>query len=197
MNIATAEVREIAKLAFPDYTGKKFKVEAFQGPMRCDSYWSEGSRDYWVVLNLETGKSEPIPENGTPFSNGGKVSQELPINGALVLRAISRGVEAGITIYLRPENIRADMLPAPVDLDWKEKVVLSATRSLKSTYAGIKNYRFHEANERTGIALVQWEVARARLIERGLLNKAGAITDEGKNAIGWTDLSSLKPLVVA
>lgn len=83
-------------------------------------------------------------------------------------------------------------LPCHVELTVDEKIVLSATRSLKSSYNGLSNYRFHEASQTTGITQARWGAALGSLKARKLLNAAGAITDEGKNAIGWTDLRSLK-----
>lgn len=85
-----------------------------------------------------------------------------------------------------------DLIPPKPALAWAESVVLAATRSLKSSYAGIKNYRFYEAHERTGITETEWDSAKAVCIQKGLLNRAGAITDDGRNAIEWTRLESLK-----
>jgi hypothetical protein len=195
MHIQTPEVKELAAKAFPEYSGKRFEVEPFKGEMQLYSCWNGGSRDYWSFVNLASNKVAPVPENGTPWSNGGKIFRcgRLPENIALV--RWSRGRFESITIYLHPSNIRADMLPAPTELSWAEKVVLTATRSLKSSYAGIKNYRAVEAKQQTGITLPEWESAKAQLITRGMLNKAGAITDTGRNAIGFTQLYSLKRVV--
>ena len=73
----------------------------------------------------------------------------------------------GITIYVRPENA-VGMLPAPIELTWTEQVVLYACRSLKSSYAGISNYRLHEATRETGITGAEYELAKASLISRKL-----------------------------
>lgn len=73
-------------------------------------------------------------------------------------------------------------------------MVLAATRGLKSSYAGIKNYRFHAARESTGITEPEWNQAKDACMAKGLLNRAGAISDDGRNAIEWTQLESLKRL---
>lgn len=66
------------------------------------------------------------------------------------------------------------------DMSLNDKIVLAAAVGLKS-FA-----RFTEANEVTGITKEQWEATKASLAERKLLNKAGAATDAGRNAIsGW------------
>lgn len=133
-----------------------------------------------------------MPENGTPFVNGGKIFKvgRLPENVALVRHY--HGRFESITIYLNPANLRTDLLPPKPALDWAQSVVLAATRSLKSSYAGIRNYRFQEAHERTGITEAEWNSAKDACIASGLLNRAGAITDAGRNAIEWTRLEALK-----
>jgi hypothetical protein len=192
MNTKLPEVQELARRAFPGYTGRRFVVEPFTHPLTTTSYWDGGCRDYWCLINLATNRTWLVPENGTPFVNGGKTFKvgRLPENVALVRHY--QGRFESVTIYLNPANIRADMIPLKPALDWAEAVVLAATRSLKSSYAGIKNYRFHEAHERTGIIETEWDSAKAACIQKGLLNRAGAITDDGRNAIEWTRLESLK-----
>ncbi len=101
------------------------------------------------------------------------------------------GKDHGITIYVNPENI-SKMLPPAEETPWEEKVVLSATRSLKSSYGGIKDYRFYEASRETGITKPEWDKAKESLINKGMLNKSGAITDKGRNVIGNVDLYQLR-----
>lgn len=62
-----------------------------------------------------------------------------------------------------------------------ERTVLRYTQSLKSSYAGIKNYRFSESNRETGITLERWDAAKKNLIAGKFLNAVGAITDKGRN----------------
>lgn len=195
MRTQAEEVKEIALAAFPSYSGRKFTVAEFHGPKRLDSCWSEGSRDYFEFVNLESMRTHRVQENGTPWSNGGQILEcaELPLNVALVQHTIARGKDLGITIFVNGANL-SKLLPAPgasVELSRNELVVLVATRSLKSSYAGIKNYRFHEANEITKINLHEWEEAKASLQAKRLLNAAGAITDEGRNAVPFGDYSDL------
>ena len=194
MHTQHPEVIEMARCAFPAYTGRSFAIQPFAGEMATRSCWDGGSRDYWCLLNLATRKTWHVPENGTPFVNGGKSFKvgRLPANIALAHRRIFRGRDIGITLYLNPANIRADMIPAKPVMEWAESVVLAATRSLKSSYAGIKNYRFHEARSETGITETEWNAAKEACIRKGWLNRAGAITDDGRNVIEWTKLGSLR-----
>jgi hypothetical protein len=198
MYINSPEVRELAQRAFPSYNGKRYSVEPFSGPMTTTSCWNGGSRDYWCLVNLVTHKTWNVPENGTPFVYGGKAFKvgRLPENIALIRHKVG-GYEY-VTIYLNPANIRADMLPQKPALTWAQSVVLVATRSLKSSYAGILNYRRHAAQRETGITIEEWETAKAECQAKGFLNRAGAITDDGRNAVGFNQLHNMKrPLAAA
>lgn len=185
------EVQEIAKAAFPDYNGKKFGVTTFDGPMDLASHWDGGSRTYYAVINLGTMKSAEVPQSGTMFDKQTYRMSTLPPNFAVVEHRIFQGKDLGITIHVNPQSI-SKMLPKQDEVSWAEKVVLSATRSLKSSYAGVPDYRFQQALKQTTITKAEWDAAKVRLIQGGFLNRAGAITDKGKNAIGWTDLYKLK-----
>jgi hypothetical protein len=104
------------------------------------------------------------------------------IEGMIVIQE-SEGYRPSILIYVHPNNV-TKLIPmdnAP-ELPWIEKTVLIFTKSLKSSYAGIKNYRYHEAHRESGITLAEWEAAKVSLIIKGFLNKAGAITVDGRNA---------------
>jgi hypothetical protein len=184
------EVQEIAKVAFPDYNGKKFSVAQFQGPMDLASNWDGGSKRYYAVVNLSTMRTAEVPESGTMHTGGTYRITTLPPNMAVVAHSIFLGKDSGITIYVNQENL-SKLLPKPDEVSWAEKVVLSATRSLKSSYAGVKDYRFREALKDTGITKAEWDAAKESLIKKKMLNAAGAITNDGKNAIGWTDLRQL------
>ncbi len=92
-----------------------------------------------------------------------------------------------IEIHSAADNVTR-LLPAPTELTEDEEIVLVATRSLKPSYGGVSNYRFVRAKECAGIDLHRWEAARSALIARKLLNRAGAITVEGRNACPDHDL---------
>lgn len=183
------EVKDIVNRAFPEYTGRDFVVKTFDGPMQLRSYWDEGSKDYWVIMNLANGKSKRIPENGSIQNPKVYKISKLPPNFVVVNYFTGRIKR--VTVYVGQENL-TKMLPAPNEVSWYEKVVLSATRSLKSSYAGIPDYRFYQANKDTGITKQEWDQAKQNLISKGMLNRAGAITNDGRNAIGHKNLWALK-----
>ena len=176
----TAEIKRMAKLAFPNYTGRKFKLNNSGRPVNVTSYWDGGSRDYYAAVNLTTGESLAVPQNGTPF-DGGPIEPNgvrVPAGFVIAEHSIFAGQDMGITFHVDPETATA-FLPAPVELTSDETRVLECTRSLKSSYAGIKNYRFHQS----GLTREAWDAASNSLKSRKLLNKAGAITTAGRNAL--------------
>jgi hypothetical protein len=171
------------------YSGRTFQARVHEhGGMSLTSYWDGGSKSNYRVVELATMKSIPIPENGSGFTAVDRaygpagLPLDLPAAGyAVVEHSIFCGKDTGITIHLHAENAAA-LLPAPVELTWEERVVLAATKSLKSSYAGISDYRYHEAHRETRITRAEYDAAKGSLIARGMLNKAGAVTVAGKNA---------------
>ena len=63
-----------------------------------------------------------------------------------------------------------------------EKLVLIATAALKASYGGVSDCRAKALQER-GLSMARIEAARESLKAKKLLNKAGAITPDGRNAI--------------
>lgn len=180
------EVPEVLRRACRGYSGRKFEVKAATSVRFADNAWSGGTKsDYWGV-DLATGETFSPPRNdyGTLFT-GPEPTVQLEPGKAIVEHSRFCGSDMGIVFHVHPDNL-AKLLPAPAELSNDERIVLCFTRSLKSNYGGISNYRFHEATQRTRITLERWEAAKLTLISRGLLDKRGAITPAGKNAIGNT-----------
>lgn len=197
MHTQSPEAKAIAAAGFPGYSGRKIEVVQFAGTMNLSSCWEGGAKDEYEFVHLETMKAYSVPENGTPWSNGGKILQcsELPMNVALVQHS-RRGEHRWVTIYVRPENM-TKMLAAPAGpaLSDDEMIVLIATRSFKSSYAGRKNNRFYEANQETLISEKSWFAAKELLISKGFLNAAGAITDAGRNETESARLEQYRPKI--
>ncbi len=176
-------IRLMVSRAFPNYKGKQFKLAVSDSPINCASYWEGGSRSFFVFANLATGEvSNSVPAQSAfdrPVSGLDAVS--LPDGFVCLEHTISCGKDCGITIHIRTSNA-APLLPAQVELSKQENIVLAYTRCLKSSYNGIPSYRFHEAHLETGISQTEWDVAKATLIDRGLMTKQGALTVAGRNA---------------
>lgn len=175
-------MRRIASAAFPEYSGRKFKIMVSDSPINCASYWDGGSRDYFRFLNLETMQVSAVVPAQSAFDKPiqGIDNVTLPLGFACVEHSIFCGKDAGITVHIRPENA-AKFLPEPQAVTLNEEIVLQYTRALKNTYQGVSNYRFIEANRDMGIPASEWESAKSALISRGLLDARGAITVAGRN----------------
>jgi hypothetical protein len=191
MYINSPETRRIAAIAFPEWKGKKIEVRPFIGPMDLASGWSGGTRSDFVMINISTGATAEVPENGTIARRPVGELKSLPINCMLVEHTIFCGTDCGLTIYVNPENLNK-FVTGGDDLGLDHHIVLTATANLKSSYAGISNYRFHEASRETGITAERWETAKSFLISNSYLNKAGAITDKGRNARKYNNLFEVK-----
>ena len=195
MYIEKQDIAELVKATYPDYTGRKFKVQTAT-KYRLSNYWDGGTKNFAKFAKYENGwKVLPAPATTTdPFNGIAHATMDIPKNGLVVEHSIFCGKDAGITVYLHPESeYLPKFLPAEKSiLTREEKIVLAAIRTYKSSYAGVSNYRYHAAHRETGISLTAYEGAKSRLIEAGYLTRAGAITLKGRNTIGTTDIYQLK-----
>ena len=175
-------LKRIVAATFPRYKGRKFKLST-RIPTSLDSYWYGGSKCSYAFYCLDTGKTFDVHINHPAFeANQPRDLEELPRRIIIVEHSYFCGRDMGITIYANQADL-APLLPEQTELTEDERIVLKYTRSLKPSYNGISNYRFHEAQRSTGITAERWEAAKASLIGIKCLNKAGAITAKGRNAI--------------
>ncbi len=175
-------VDRIIKAAYPDYAGRKISIEvvARDTMFTLRSYWDGGCRDYWTFVSLADMRIMQVSQNGSVFDKQAHQSS-IPPGVALIQRAYS-GSRQRVVIHIGSEDA-ALCLPAPAQISHNQAIVLSATRSFKPCYAGQSNYRFSQAHRQTGISREQWDGAKGECQEQGWLNKAGAITATGRNAI--------------
>lgn len=108
MKTNAKEVKVVGKVAFPDYSGRKFFL-SHKFPIELDSFWDEGSRTYFSFVDLETQKVFEVHSNHPAFEPNQprtlRNPQALPVNVVLVSRAICMGHESGITVYCRQEQL--------------------------------------------------------------------------------------------
>ena len=100
-------IAKILRATYPDYRGRKVYVDPSDGPVDVRSYWSEGSRDYFVAVDLRTMRTIAVPQNGTPF-DGGPLSPNgviPPVGYAIVEHSIFCGKDVGITIHVHPDSM--------------------------------------------------------------------------------------------
>jgi len=178
----TDDIRKIVKACYPQYNGKTIQISDTP-PKTCRSYWDGGSKRYYVLYSLSDGRTMEVGTNH-PFFEPDKPYElrELPKDVLLVQHNIFQGKDLGITIFANQENMQ-HMLPDPMELPDNEIIVLLYTAHLKSSYAGQSNYRRYSAVRDNKITKEGWDAAKAKLIESKHLNKAGAITAKGRNAI--------------
>ena len=175
------------------YSGKRFQVQVCETvTIPADAgLWSGGSRDVFSAIELSTGRQVNWPgQNTAPWDNERRAAEVSLAPDFAVVRH-TQGCYSDMTFYIHPLNAAA-LLPAPVELsDW-DKIVLKATRNFKSSYGGKDRYQM-ALNEAGGFGIRNcaqdfpcrrdWELTKQALVDHGFLNKAGAITPSGRNAI--------------
>ena len=179
-------VDELIRAAFPGLTCQRAEAIVTESVRFYGTNWDEGNRRDYVIVRLVDRQTFRIEE--APFMERSELHEKtykLPPGFVVVVHVIGRYEH--VEIHTAADNVTR-LLPAPTELTEDEEIVLVATRSLKASYGGVSNYRFVEAGRYTGIDLHRWETAKASLIAKKLLNKAGAIIVEGRNACPKHDL---------
>jgi len=179
-------VDELIRAAFPGYTRQRVQGRIEDRISFYGTNWDEGGKRDYVIVWLADKATFRIHE--APFLRRSALHEnsfELPPGFVVVVHAMGRYDH--IKIISAAASI-TPLLSAPEGLTEDEEIVLVATRSLKPSYNGVSNHRFVEERRYTGITPERYEAAKASLIEKKLLNKAGAITVEGRNACPSHDL---------
>lgn len=176
-------VEKIIGAAFPGWRGQRVVAVVTDTVTLHGTMWDEGSKRDYVFLRLADMARVDVPqEQYGARSDAHHTPIPIP-DGVVVVVLDIWGQREKIEIHSPAANI-TPMLSAPPDLTDDERTVLKATAAWKSSYGGIKNYRFTEASRYTGITQERWDAAKDSLIGKRFLNRAGAITPEGRNAIG-------------
>jgi len=176
--------KRIIKATFPEYAGNQFKIRLAETFIP-DSSWEGGSRTKWKLVTRDGKLLDP----GLTFSSGpfnpksAFQPQQIPKNSIIVTHTYFQGKDLGIEILIRPDEYDTFQLKPSGEITPEEKIVLKYTSSLKSSYGGIKEYRFYEASRKEGITREKWYSAIDTCISKGLLTKGKAITVKGRNAL--------------
>jgi hypothetical protein len=174
------------------YSGKKFKaVVTTQVTIPSDAgLWSGGTRNTFQLVHLETGKAVQASDNMSSPWNANRKDQNISLQAgfAVVEHSLFCGKDMGLTFYVHPDNASALLPPPSAELSAFEQIVLNATCAYKSSYNGRDRYDMAKDDRRWGPqqdepfpTRDQWQAAKAALIAKGLLNKAGAVTPAGRN----------------
>ncbi len=111
MDKMSNEQRAIAKRAYPEYKGRKFKVSSCKTYFMSD-YWSEGSRNYVVAVNLATGDIvHPTQLAHNPYNPAAVSSFRIPAGVALIEHSIFCGHDCGLT-WITVESLQLTEGPA-------------------------------------------------------------------------------------
>jgi hypothetical protein len=183
------QVAAIVAGTYPDYRGNKIRVIPAETVTFQNLNWQGGTRSQYRACDLSGGPLGSLDKWNQvhPRDNAAESSEiRLPEGAAIVEHSLDRGKDTGLRIYIRPADM-PNLLPAPVALSSIERAVLVATRSYKSSYGGRDRYQMARDDAPGKIAdfpsRAQWDAAKIALAERGLLTKAGGITNAGRNAI--------------
>ena len=104
MKTTDPKIKAIAKHAYPDYKGRKFYVEIWDGkPIDITSYWDGGSRTYFRFVRAD-GRMLVPPETA-PWVQAKENREAVLVPGvALVRHTYFCGHECGITVILHPDD---------------------------------------------------------------------------------------------
>jgi hypothetical protein len=184
------------------YRGNKFRVEVTES-VHIPSHaglWDGGSRNTFRGVRLVDGAEVPLSDNmSAPWdAKRQDFTAKLAPGIAVVEHSTFCGKDMGLRIYVHPSDA-APMLPAPIELTAVERLVLDYTATHKASYMGKdrfamalddfrrdRDYGHCSSPIRAAVSRLDrpmWDAAKASLIARGMLNKAGAITTMGRNAI--------------
>ncbi|MGH2397536.1 MAG: hypothetical protein ACRDFW_11235 [bacterium] len=108
------DVKALAKLAYPDYAGRKFRVCSTRRTYSMADYWSDGSRNFAVAVDLATGRIvEPREAAHNPLvGRAAHATFEIPAGVGILERAVFCGRQLGITLYVAPAQALATAIDA-------------------------------------------------------------------------------------
>lgn len=105
-----AEIKRLARLAFPEYKGRKFRYSERRSYSMSD-FWDGGSREYVKAVDLAAPNLAQSPSalSGIPWSGAATAAFQIPAGVALVTHSIFQGRDCGITVIVA--CIDAECLP--------------------------------------------------------------------------------------
>ena len=107
MKVKKSDIWPIVSEVFPNYTGRKFRVEARESITFYDTNWGGGTRNQYAAVSLSTGKSG-VYTAPAPWVNivEGSRAEILP-DVVIVCHSIFCGTDTGITVYAHPSRFPA------------------------------------------------------------------------------------------
>lgn len=102
--LTKAQAWPIVSQAFPNYTGRKFKIDFCSAPTVYDLNWGGGTRNQYKLVKLGNFECRDFP-SFTPWANPIE-GENFPMRQGYVLveHSIFQGKNCGITIYAHPAD---------------------------------------------------------------------------------------------
>ena len=98
MKLTKAQAWPIVKCTFPEYNGRKFRIEFVERVTFYDTNWCGGTRSVYKAISADGSIRSPIIR--APWCNPVEgATVVLPPYGMIVERAICYGRDFGIIIY--------------------------------------------------------------------------------------------------
>lgn len=105
-------VRQLLRLTFPAYRGRRIFLERAAHPVDVRSYWDGGCRSYFAAVDLRTLRTVVLPQNGTPY-DGGPIAPDgvlIPPGRAIVEHAI-RGTHQAVYVHVGADAPLPEWVP--------------------------------------------------------------------------------------
>jgi hypothetical protein len=93
-------VKGLAKVAYPDYKGRKFSL-AIKQKYYPSNYWDGGSRNYMVAVDFQTGRIvEPSEKSTIPFEPISGKAFDIPPGVGILEHTFYCGKDLGVCLYV-------------------------------------------------------------------------------------------------
>lgn len=176
-------IKEVVKAAFPELPrGTKIQVTWGMSRMNLTGWWDEGNCNRYSLVNLSTLEAKLIP-TAHPFfeaENHAKY-KDVELKEGFVAVQYRMGWSGNhVTVFT---SATAPVLSSGEEISEDLTMLLLCTKSLKSSYAGISDYRAYSLKEKFGWTAAKVQNLRNEAISKGLMSKNKALTINGKNAI--------------
>lgn len=118
MKVRKPDVAPLVTATFPDYTGRKFRVEAVESVLFSDLNYSGGTRNQFRACTIDGQSIESKfnlnqpPPWANPFE-GKRV--ELPAGAVVVEHSMFCGKDCGLTIYVNPADMPRTLMAGQVE----------------------------------------------------------------------------------
>jgi len=103
MKLNKSQMRSILEITYPEYKGRKFKLE-FEDKYYPQNYWSGGTRLYFTCLEATDEGIKRTSWGDNPFKQDAHKTFDIPFNGLVVEHTIFCGKDLGITVYINPQS---------------------------------------------------------------------------------------------